>query len=145
VAEHRGGPLGSADHRRLALWAAACAEHVLDVTWADERDRRPHAALAAARAWAASGISAGIARQAALAAHAAARGTDGAARAAARAAAHAAATAHMADHCLGAAWYALEAARCAGLGEERERAWQDGQLPDTLGELVLSARALRRV
>ena len=31
VTIRRGGTLTDADHRLLALWAAACAEHVLDL------------------------------------------------------------------------------------------------------------------
>jgi hypothetical protein len=31
VTERRGGSLTDADHRSLALWAAACAEHVLEL------------------------------------------------------------------------------------------------------------------
>jgi hypothetical protein len=46
----------------------------------------------------------------------------------------------MADHSLGAALYALRAAKAAGEPVERERKWQDGQLPRGIRRLVLSAR-----
>ena len=38
VAVHRGGPLDLERHRELALWAAACAEHVLPFFAADRPD-----------------------------------------------------------------------------------------------------------
>ncbi|MFC0674365.1 putative immunity protein, partial [Brachybacterium hainanense] len=49
----RGGTLRDEDHRLLALWAADCAEHVLEL-FEDARpeDPRPREAIAAARAWA---------------------------------------------------------------------------------------------
>ena len=51
VTIRRGGTLTDADHR-LALWAAACAEHVLDFfESARPEDRRPRQAIEQARAW----------------------------------------------------------------------------------------------
>ncbi|HEX8297628.1 MAG TPA: hypothetical protein VF594_00595, partial [Rubricoccaceae bacterium] len=106
IASHRGGPLGPDEHRLLASWAADCAERVLGFTL----DERPRRAVDAARAWARGNTAVGLAQAAAWAAHAAARDATAApAVAAARAAGHAAATAHMADHSLGAAVYALRA------------------------------------
>ena len=145
VAEHRGGPLGMHDHQLMAFWAADCAEHVLSALWKADTDRRPLDALRLARAWARGEISVGDARRAAVAAHAAAREcNDAAATAAARAAGHAAGTAHMADHCLGAAAYALKAAEQGGINPEQERQWQDRQVPVSILYLVASARAGRR-
>ena len=89
------------------------------------------------------------AREAAYAAHRAARETSGAAREAARAAGHAVATAHMADHELGAAAYAIRAVRCGLSGDAREAAgrrecrWQLDQLPDAVRNLVLSDQEAR--
>ena len=89
------------------------------------------------------------ARTAAFAAHAAAREAVGAAREAARAAGHAVAVAHMADHELGAAAYAIRAARAAAREGEREEAgrlecqWQRAQLPGEIRELVLDDQRLR--
>lgn len=150
IAEHRGGPLGLAEHRLLALWAADCAEHVLPLFALQGDDARPSLAVSVARAWARGELSVGHARSAAAAAHAAAREVrDGAAIAAARAAAHAAATAHMADHSLSAAHYALKAAQAGNRGNlgnlggraiDSERGWQDDQLPAGIRALVLSRR-----
>ena len=57
VTLRRGGLLVDEDHRRLALWAALCVEHVFHLF---ERripgDDRPRAAVAATRAWAAGEI-----------------------------------------------------------------------------------------
>lgn len=146
VAEHRGGPLSLHDHRAMALWAADCAEHVLSAFWKNGNDPRPYDAVQKARAWARGEISVGEVRKAAVAAHAAARESeDAAATAVARAAGHAVATAHMADHCLGAADYALKAARLGGIDRGQERLWQDQQLPASIRDLVYSARADRRV
>ncbi len=89
------------------------------------------------------------ARTAAYAAHAAAREASGAAREAARAAGHAVAVAHMADHELGAAVYALRAVRAAAETDDRDEAgraecrWQRAQLPDEIRELVLDDERLR--
>ena len=42
VTIRRGGTLTNADHRLLALWAASCAEHVLDLfESAQPEDPRP--------------------------------------------------------------------------------------------------------
>ena len=89
------------------------------------------------------------ARTAAFAAHAAARVVSGAAREAARAAGHAVAVAHMADHELGAAAYAIRTVRAAALEGEREEAgrlecqWQRAQLPGEIRDLVLDDQRLR--
>ena len=89
------------------------------------------------------------ARQAAYAAHAAARAADGAAREAARAAGHAVATAHMADHELGAAVYAIRAVRAAAPPDQLAEAgrveclWQREQLPEAIRSLVISDEELR--
>jgi len=57
-----------------------------------------------------------------------------------RAVGHAVATAHMADHSLAAASYALKAVKSAGKSISEERKWQDEQLPIEIKELFLSAR-----
>jgi hypothetical protein len=144
VAVHRGGPLDVARHRLLAAWAAACAERVLPLFKECSSDDRPQRAVEVARAWARGEVSVGVAQKAAVAAHAAARAvTSESATAAARAAGHAAATAHMADHCLGPVIYATKAIEATGASADAERAWQIGQLPDQVRELVVSALARR--
>ena len=138
----RGGTLNDKIHQSLALWAAKCAERVLFL-FEDQchDDLRPAEAIEAARAWAHGDITMMQAREFAYAAHAAARETKSAAREAARAAGHAVATAHMADHELGAAFYALRAIKAANpddpekMTEERE--WQREVLTSDIRELVL--------
>ncbi len=82
-------------------------------------------------------------------ANAAARKLSGAARHAAYAVGQAAAVAHVAAHELGAAAYAIKAARAAapeGEGENSGRLecrWQREQLPDTTRELALDDQRLR--
>jgi hypothetical protein len=145
VAVHRGGSLSIEHHRQLTSWAADCAEHVLPIFAACNADERPHRAVEAARAWAKGVLSVGNARNAAFEAHSAARGAvNDAAIAAARATGHAAATAHMADHSLGAAEYALKAVEATGISSANERVWQDEHLPADIRELVLSTREERR-
>ncbi|MDP2338888.1 MAG: hypothetical protein Q8N05_21040 [Bacteroidota bacterium] len=61
----------------------------------------------------------------------------------ARAVGHAVATAHMADHSLGAAMYALKAVKNAGKSIDAERKWQNEQLPSEITELVLSSRSMK--
>jgi hypothetical protein len=49
----RGGSLQDHDHRLLAIWAAACAEHVLNhFEQARPTDDRPRRAIDLGRAWA---------------------------------------------------------------------------------------------
>jgi hypothetical protein len=150
VTVRRGGTLEDPPHRLLAAWAADCAEHVLDFfTSQYPDDNRPHFAIEQARAWSRGEISMTQAREAAYAAHDAARAASGAAREAARAAGHAVATAHMADHELGAAAYAIRAVRAASPAERRDEAgrmecqWQREQLPEAIRALVLSDEELR--
>ena len=146
VAIHRGGLLDEARHRLLASWAADCAEHVLPLFTARyPEDDRPRQAIETARAWSRGEASVDKAREASFAAHAAARSASHvAAREAARSAGHAVATAHMADHELGAAAYAIKAVRLsspaavATLAGECECQWQREHLPEAIRELVLS-------
>ena len=79
----------------------------------------------------------------------AARNERGAARHAAYAAGQAGAVAHVAAHELGAAAYAIKAARAAAVDGEAEAAgraecrWQREQLPERIRQLVLEDQRLR--
>ncbi len=89
------------------------------------------------------------ARTAAFAANAAARDVLGAAKEAAHAAGQAGAVGHVAAHELGAAAYAIRAARAAAPENERDEAgrrecqWQRDQLPEAIRDLVLDDQRLR--
>ena len=146
----RGGTLTDSDHRLLALWAAACAEHVLHLFESVRpSDPRPRQAIEQTRAWARGEIKMSQSRDSAGYAQAAARELSGAARHAAFAAGQAAAVAHVAAHELGAAAYAIKAARAGDTGCKGECAgrlechWQREQLPDAIRELVLEDQRLR--
>lgn len=145
VTIRRGGTLTDEDHRLLALWAAECAEHVLGYFERERpEDPRPREAIAAARAWAAGELPMMKARAAGGHAMGAARPLTGAARFAAYAAGQAACVGHVAEHDLGAAAYAIKAARHdhpeAGLVE---RDWQRARLPAQVRQLVLEDQVRR--
>ncbi len=146
----RGGTFTDCDHRLLALWAAACADHVLHLFESVQPwDDRPRRAIEQIRAWAAGEISMSESRAAGGHAMAAARELNGAARHAAYAAGQAAVVAHVAAHELGAAAYAIKAVRAARPGPEDlsagrlECRWQREQLPDSIRPLVLDDQRLR--
>ncbi|MFM6849530.1 MAG: putative immunity protein [Terrabacter sp.] len=148
VTIRRGGTLTDEDHQLLALWAATCAEHVLPLFEREEpTDRRPRQAVEAARAWAAGEMRMMDAR--ALGGHAmgAARPLRGAARFAAYAAGQAACVGHVPEHDLGAAAYAIKAARAAHPDDpeagRRERDWQRDRLDPRVRALVLEDQARR--
>lgn len=150
ITVRRGGTLLDAGHHLLALWAADCAEHVLPFFEAAQPDDdRPRRAIESARAWTRGEMTMTESRTAAGHANAAARALSGAARYAAFAAAQAAAVAHVAAHELGAAAYAIKAARAAAPPGESETAgrrecqWQCEQLPEAIRELVLDDQRLR--
>lgn len=150
VTIRRGGTLTDADHQLLALWAAACAQHVLHLfEEVQPNDDRPRRAIDFARAWARGEVKMTQARIAAGHAMAAARDLRGAARHAAYAAGQAAAVPHVAAHELGAAAYAIKAVRAAAPKGEGQRAgqlecqWQREQLPEAIRELVLDDQRLR--
>ncbi|GAA4527426.1 hypothetical protein GCM10023160_23660 [Brachybacterium paraconglomeratum] len=146
VTIRRGGTLRDEDHQLLALWAADCAEHVLELFEAEcAKNSRPRQAISAARAWARGELPMMGAR--ALGGHAmgAARPLRGAARCAAYAAGQAACVGHVAEHDLGAAAYALKAVRAArgDAALRAERDWQRDQLPAEIRELVLEDQGSR--
>jgi hypothetical protein len=150
VTIRRGGTLTDSDHHLLALWAASCAEHVLDLfESAQPEDPRPRQAIEHVRAWVRGEVKMMEARAAGGHAMGAARDLRGAARHAAYAAGQAAVVAHVAAHELGAAAYAIKAARAAAPEGEAEAAgrrecrWQRDQLPERIRELVLDDQRLR--
>jgi hypothetical protein len=149
ITVRRGGTLTDADHRLLALWAAACAEHVLHLfESAQPSDPRPRQAIGQIRAWARGEIRMSESRAAGGHAMGAARVLRGPARHAAYAAGQAACVAHVAAHELGAAAYAIKAARaaapeCEEMAGRLECRWQRQQLPDAIRELVLDDQRLR--
>ena len=151
ITVRRGGTLQDDDHRLLAIWAADCAEHVLhSFERARPDDDRPRRAIDFGRAWARDEIPWSEARTAAGHANAAARDLRGPARHAAYAAGQAAAVGHVAAHELGAAAYAIMAARAAAPSEEEgatagrlECQWQRTRLPLEIRDLVLDDQRLR--
>ncbi|HML05897.1 MAG TPA: hypothetical protein VK426_09005 [Methanobacterium sp.] len=144
VAEHRGGSLKKEQHYQLINWAALCSEHVLHL-FGEEIDESLIDSLNVAFKWSEGNVSVGEARKASVAAHSVARkSNDPIAIAVARSVGHAVATAHMADHSLGAAWYALKAVKNAGESIDAEIKWQDEQLPVEIKELALTARKAKR-
>jgi len=150
VTVRRGGTLTDEDHHLLALWAACCAEHVLDLfETARPGDPRPRQAIEHIRAWVRGEVTTMQSRAAGGHAMGAARDLSGAARHAAYAAGQAGAVAHVAAHDLGAAAYAIKAARAAaphGEGEAARRLecqWQRDQLPSAIRALVLEDQASR--
>ncbi|WP_089154799.1 putative immunity protein [Micromonospora sp. NBS 11-29] len=150
VTIRRGGTLTDDDHRLLALWAATCAEHVLGLFEAVRPDDpRPREAIEHIRAWVRGEVTMTQSRAAGGHAMGAARDLRGAARHAAYAAGQAGAVAHVAAHELGAAAYAIKAARAAApdgqadAAGRRECRWQREQLPAAIRELVLDDQRLR--
>jgi thymidine phosphorylase len=150
VTIRRGGSLTDANHRLLALWAASCAEHVLHLfESAQPHDRRPRDAIEHARAWTRGEVKMMQARAAGGHAMGAARELRGPARQAAYAAGQAGAVAHVAEHDLGAAAYAIKAVRAAAPKDQSDAAgreecrWQRAQLPAAIRDLVLEDQRSR--
>lgn len=144
VTERRGGTLTDSDHRLLALWATDCAESVVPLFEAEvPGDDRPRAATAATREWVAGDLRMMACRAAGGHAMGAARHRSGAARFAAYAAGQAACVAHVPEHDLGAAAYAIKAEMAAASPENREavrreaRDRQRALVPDRLRDLVV--------
>lgn len=140
VAVHRDGKLTLVNHRKLMRWARDCCSHILPL-WTGELDKQLIHALKIAEQWEKGIARTGEAMRASAAAHASAReAPDEISRSIARSIGHAVATAHMADHSLGAALYALKAVGLAGGSTNEEREWQKKQLqhlPAKLTQLVL--------
>lgn len=145
IAQHRGGTLKNEQHKQLIQWAWACSEHVLPL-YGGEMDERIDKALLVAKAWEKGRASVGDARKAALDAIVLANeALNPLSVAIARSVGHTAATAHMAEHSMRAALYALKAVKNAGKSIEAERKWQNEQLPSEIKELVIAARSKKEL
>ncbi|TAD87361.1 MAG: hypothetical protein EAY75_06225 [Bacteroidetes bacterium] len=140
VAEHRGGPLTKDQHKQLIIWACKCVENVLPLI-TNKVDERLTNAIKIAKDWTKGKTSVGNARNALFDAIAVANElTNPIEVAVARSVGRAVATAHMADHSLRAAEYALKAIKLADKSVNIERKFQDKHLPLYITELVQSAR-----
>ncbi len=120
------GLAAETDQQTLAIWALECTERVLPF-YEDcyPNDGRPRKALDTLRDWLRTGqFSMKVIRAASLGSHAAARevGADNPARSAARAAGQTAGTAHVKDHAMGGAMYALQAIHRASTLDDAEAA-----------------------
>jgi phage gp16-like protein len=136
IAEHRGGPLTKENHSQLIKWARECSEHVLSLI-EKKVDNRLLYALDVAREWEKGDLPTGAAIKASLMAHEVARESeDPVSKAVARAVGQTVATAHMADHSLGGAFYALKAVKLAKNNLEREREWQTKRLNELPSEII---------
>jgi len=126
----RGGLLTPDDHKSLIRWAISCTEHAIKLVGIVP-DPRLTDALKIAVNWEKDLTTTGEAMKAARKAHEAAReAPDQISMFLARSAGHASATAHMADHCPGAALYALKATGLSGNDIQKEKEWQVNQLND---------------
>jgi len=135
IVQHRGGPLTKEQHHRLIKWARECSEHVLSLI-DQEIDPRLLNALEVAKQWEKELVPTGAAMKASLEAHAVARQVqDPVYKAIARSVGQTVATAHMADHSLGGAFYALKAIKLANKNIKEEQDWQTEKLNELLPEL----------
>ncbi|MEM6738269.1 MAG: putative immunity protein [Bacteroidota bacterium] len=136
IAEHRGGPLTKENHRKLMNWARECAEHALSLI--DEKiDEKLIYSLDVAREWENDNVPTGVAMKASLGAHEVARQSENqVSKEIARAIGQAVATAHMSDHSLGGAFYALKAVKLANKNVDEERYWQIKQLNNLPSDII---------
>ena len=143
IAEHRGGLLTKEQHKLLILWACKCVENILPL-FAKPVDKRLIKAIEIAKDWTKDIASVGDARNASLdAIEVANELTDPTKIAIARSVGHAVATAHMSDHSIRAADYALKAEKLAGISIDNERELQNKLLSADIIDLVLSTRNLK--
>ncbi|MFN8241385.1 MAG: hypothetical protein U0X39_11645 [Bacteroidales bacterium] len=132
----RGGELSDREHRLLMIWACKCSEHVFTLA-GNNPDPRLLKALETGVAWASGSATTGDAMKASVKIHSAARACANPVEIALyRSAGHAVATAHMADHSIGAALYALKAIYLSGASIDEEKNWQFKQIPDAIHGMV---------
>jgi hypothetical protein len=136
IAEHRGGLLTRDNHQKLIKWARVCSNHILSLL--DKNiDKRLLHALRVAKEWENGKVAVGEAMKSSVNAHKVAKESeDPISMAMARSVGHAVATAHMADHSIGAALYALKALKLTGRQFSKERDWQSRQLQQLPSEIV---------
>lgn len=145
IAEHLGGSLTKEQHRQLILWACKCVENILPL-FTKPIDKRLTYAIKIAKDWTRDIASVGDARKASFDTIAFANElTNPIKIAVARSVGHAVATAHMADHSLRAAEYALKAIKLADKSSDNERKWQDKNLSPDIVDLILSTRNEREI
>ena len=145
IAVHRGGLLTKDQHRQLILWACKCVENVLPLI-TNKVDERLMNAIKIAKEWTKDKASVGDARNSSFDSIAVANElTNPIEIAVARSVGHAVATAHMADHSLRAAEYALRAVKLADKSIDNERKWQDKNLSPNIVELILSTRYKQKI
>lgn len=135
--------LSEADRRRVAAWAADCAERVLGLFEAEApADDRPRAAIARARAYARGELdTAEEIRRRFVGGVPAGEVTAPAAAAAARSAGQAVAVCHMGAHAFGAAAYAV---RAAGLADPDRPEVVDDEIRWQLDHMTADVRAALR-
>lgn len=132
------------DRRRVAAWAADCAERVRPLFESEApEDDRPGDAIARARGFAAGQLTAADEiRQRFIAGRAAQSTTSPAGAAAARAAAQAAGVAHMGAHALGAAAYAARAVRLSATDANAVNAELEWQIARMTAGVAAALRSL---
>jgi hypothetical protein len=136
--------LSQADRRIVAVWAADCAERVLELFEAESPgDARPRDAITRARAFARGELEIADEIRRRFAGGGAARDAESpAAAAAARSAGQAAGVAHMGAHALGAAAYA---AKAAGLTAPDQATATAAEIRWQLDHLSIAARVALRL
>lgn len=140
IAAHRCGLLSKSQHHELMTWAIACSEHVLHLLWTDV-DKRLLDALDIAKKRVKNEVPVGAAMKASVHAHTVAREyINPVFIVVARSIWQCVATAHMADHSLGAAIYALKAIQHTGTSIDEEKKWQNKQIPPEMKDLVIKTR-----
>lgn len=146
VAIHRGGELSPEEHRELMRWAISCSRRVLGY-YGKELDEPLANAIRVSEGWLKGKASTGDAIVASRKVHSLAKTIeDPVAQAVARSLGHAVATAHMADHSMGGALYALRTLKFAGEAFQDEKEWQLKQLnnlPADLRDLVKNTFAFK--
>ncbi len=143
----RGGLLSPSDHKALMRWALACTEHSISLV-SHVCSAVQTEALRIAYAWIEEQASVYEAMQASRAVHAEAKMEQNIEKQLViRCIGHAVATAHMADHCLGPAWYGRKLIRLVAGSLEQEYQWQLKELeslPPYLQHLVATSPKFQR-